>query len=83
MPAHRPHRPNGFIGHPDPNIRAIFERAKELGVSDAELSRRTSYDPGTVSAYRRGDWGVNRYTIVRDLATAVGLELVVRQPKEA
>jgi hypothetical protein len=76
-------RVRGEISNPSPLVRRVFERSRELGLSDRELARRSGYNISTVYYWRTRVPGVNAdpFVMLADLAATVGLELVLREPE--
>ena len=74
------YRPRGSIGSQDPLIRRIFERARELEMTDLDLAIDSGYSLDMIGDWRRGDApGTKNLKIARDLGGAVGLELTWKE----
>jgi transcriptional regulator with XRE-family HTH domain len=61
----------------DPLLRTIFERAREMHVTDEHLADLSGYGISSIYYYRTGQRNAPKLATVRDWAEAVGLELTV------
>lgn len=58
-------------------VKTIFQTCKNMGMTEAELSRRSGYTLETLWALRQTTRGTRLQTVC-DLAEVVGLELIAR-----
>lgn len=64
------------VGVSDPVARRLFVEAKQAGMSDAEIARRTGYNRACLSDWRRGRVKM-RLAAAHDLARLLGYDLAL------